>query len=73
MFTRLLGRRWSDWQLFRFIQMMLDGRQRLLSKLLHVGIIAFRRVFLKKVHGLLMRIDLLIGIRLVEVLSGCTI
>ena len=73
LFARLLGRGWPNRQLFRFIQMMLDGRKRLLSKLLHVGIIAFRRIFFKKVHRLLMRIDLLIGIRLVEVLSGCTV
>jgi len=53
--------------------MMLDGRQRLLSKLLHVGIIPARRIFLEEVHRLLVAIDLLLGIRFVEVLSGCTV
>ena len=37
------------------------------------AIIALRRVLLKEVHGLLVRIDLLIGICFVEILSGRTV
>ena len=38
-----------------------------------LGIIAARRIFFEEVHRLLVRIDLLIGIRFVEVLSGCAV
>ena len=44
-----LGRWWPRWQFFRFIQVMLDGRQRLLSKLLHVGVIPARRIFFEEI------------------------
>ena len=64
------SRRRPNGQLFRFLQMMLDGRKRFLGKLLHIGIIAFRSVLLKEVHGLFMCIDLLIGICFVKILCG---
>jgi hypothetical protein len=53
--------------------MMLDGGKRFLGKCLQVCIIASCRIPVKKLHGCLVAIDLLFGIRFIEVLSRGTV
>ena len=69
---RELGRGWPSWQLFRVLQMMLDGRKRFLGNCFTSGS-PLRSVLLKEVHRLFMRIHRLIGICFVKILCGHTV